>query len=114
MRLCCFSLGSDIRKAGKVDARLPVFRASRYQRYWTTAVISILKTLEYLDAMGFSLDYVIKDETRVGDHVCYISDLSKLKAHYPRWTLRHDPPSIIEELVSQYRPFVRSEKGGLK
>ena len=36
-----------------------------------------------LAAMGYRLEYDYKDENRKGDHICYISDLSKLHAHYP-------------------------------
>jgi len=72
--------------------------------------ISIVETINTLGTMGFSLNCAIKDENRVGDHICYISDLSKLKTHYPGWTPRHDLPSMIEELVSQYRPLAGREK----
>ena len=27
------------------------------------------------------------DENRVGDHICYYSDLRKMKAHYPAWDI---------------------------
>ena len=27
------------------------------------------------------------DENRIGDHICYYSDLRKMKAHYPGWDI---------------------------
>jgi CDP-paratose 2-epimerase len=66
--------------------------------------ISILETIEMLKAMGHVLDYQQRAENRIGDHICYISDLTKLKSDYPRWTLQHDVPAIVEELAEQYRP----------
>ena len=27
------------------------------------------------------------DENRIGDHICYYSDLRKMKAHYPAWDI---------------------------
>ncbi len=39
------------------------------------------------------------DEPRKGDHIWYISDVSKFKAHYPDWRYQYDIDAIIEELV---------------
>jgi CDP-paratose 2-epimerase len=52
--------------------------------------------------MGFSLDYSYKDENRTGDHICYISDLTKIKSHFPRWRLTWELPALIEEIVKRY------------
>ena len=27
------------------------------------------------------------DKNREGDHICYISDLAKMQAHYPAWDI---------------------------
>jgi CDP-paratose 2-epimerase len=40
---------------------------------------------------------------REGDHVCYISDLSKLAAHFPGWAPTRSLPDIFDELVSSWR-----------
>jgi CDP-paratose 2-epimerase len=39
------------------------------------------------------------DENRKGDHICYISNLSKLKKHYPRWSITRGIDSILEEMT---------------
>ena len=39
------------------------------------------------------------DTPRVGDHICYYSDLRKLAAHYPGWKKKYDLPRIVEEMV---------------
>jgi CDP-paratose 2-epimerase len=65
--------------------------------------LSILETIEMLKGRGFNLDYQLREENRVGDHICYISDLAKIRTHYPKWTLKHDVPTIIDEMVVQYR-----------
>lgn len=31
--------------------------------------------------------YRYVDENRIGDHICYYSDLSKMRAHYPGWEI---------------------------
>lgn len=61
--------------------------------------ISILETVELLADMGFTLRYQYKDVNRVGDHICYISDLSKLYSHFPGWRLEYDLKKIVGEIV---------------
>ena len=34
-----------------------------------------------------------------GAHICYISDLSKLKSHFPSWGLTRYFDDILEEMV---------------
>jgi CDP-paratose 2-epimerase len=39
------------------------------------------------------------DETnRVGDHMWWISDVSKFQSHYPDWELTYDVPRICQEI----------------
>jgi CDP-paratose 2-epimerase len=40
-----------------------------------------------------------KDENRKGDHIWYISDVSKFQSHYPGWTYRYGLDSIVEDIV---------------
>jgi CDP-paratose 2-epimerase len=63
--------------------------------------LSILETVDMLAARGFSLDYEYKDQNRTGDHICYITDLSKLRSHFPEWRLEYDIPRILNEIVEQ-------------
>ena len=39
------------------------------------------------------------DQARVGDHICYYSDMAKFRGHYPGWRQEHDLPTIVEEMV---------------
>lgn len=50
-------------------------------------------------------DYV--DKPREGDHICYISDLTKMKTHYPQWDITKKLPDIFEEI---YRGWVERIK----
>jgi CDP-paratose 2-epimerase len=43
------------------------------------------------------------DENRIGDHICYYSDLSKMKAHYPDWNITKTLPRTIGEIVASWR-----------
>ena len=64
--------------------------------------LSILETVDALRDMGLTLNYSYSDQNRVGDHICYISDLTKVKTHYPGWAVRYDLPHILEQLIEQH------------
>ena len=65
--------------------------------------ISILETIDLLAAMGYTLKHSYKPDNRIGDHICYISDLSKIYKHFPNWKLEYDLPRIIGEIVDAHR-----------
>ena len=37
-------------------------------------------------------------ESRRGDHIWWISDLSRFQEHYPNWKLHYDVPRILQEI----------------
>ncbi len=39
------------------------------------------------------------DEPRRGDHVCYYTNLAKLRAHHPDWRITRSLPHIVDEMV---------------
>jgi CDP-paratose 2-epimerase len=39
------------------------------------------------------------EENRIGDHICYYSDLSKLRSHYPTWRLTYSLDDIVDEMI---------------
>jgi CDP-paratose 2-epimerase len=38
------------------------------------------------------------DQNREGDHICYISDLAKCRAHYPDWDITVPLAQVFEEI----------------
>jgi CDP-paratose 2-epimerase len=50
--------------------------------------------------LGKPLNYTISDDNRIGDHMWYISDVSKFKSHYPDWNYKYDIDMIINEMIS--------------
>ncbi len=38
---------------------------------------------------------------RIGDHIWYISDVSKFQKHYPKWKYRYDIDAILEEICEK-------------
>jgi CDP-paratose 2-epimerase len=65
---------------------------------------SILEAFDIVASMsGHKQEYKYLDQPRVGDHICYYSDLRKMQAHYPNWTLAHSLVDTIGEIVGQWR-----------
>ena len=65
---------------------------------------SILEAFARVEALsGRSMRHEYVEENRSGDHVCYISDLSKLRAHFPGWLLTRSLDDILEELIASWR-----------
>jgi CDP-paratose 2-epimerase len=64
--------------------------------------ISILETIETLSDMGFRLKYDMQTGHRVGDHICYISDIGKVRSDFPNWEIKYDLPKLFSEMVNQY------------
>lgn len=52
---------------------------------------------------GKKMVYEYVDQNREGDHICYISDLSKMKAHYPGWGITRSLGDIFQEIHRSWR-----------
>jgi CDP-paratose 2-epimerase len=63
--------------------------------------VSMLEAIDrFQERIGKKLDVEYVDENRVGDHICYISDLSLIRSDYPEWDLEYDLDRIFEEVSS--------------
>ncbi|CAN1497398.1 WcaG Nucleoside-diphosphate-sugar epimerases [Burkholderiaceae bacterium] len=51
---------------------------------------------------GKKMHWEYSDKNREGDHICYYSDLSKMKAHYPAWDITKSLDSIFTEIVDSW------------
>jgi len=61
---------------------------------------SILEAFEIVETFtGKKMNYEHVDKNREGDHICYISDLSKIKCHYPSWDISITLEKIFEDVV---------------
>ena len=61
---------------------------------------SILEAFEICEAYsGKKQVYQYSDENRIGDHICYYSDLSKIRKHYPKFKLKKSLNNTIKEIV---------------
>jgi CDP-paratose 2-epimerase len=61
--------------------------------------ISILETIEFLkNEYNLNVNYTISDKNREGDHIWYISDVSKFMNDYPGWDYKYNLKSTINEI----------------
>ena len=61
---------------------------------------SILEAFAIVEEIsGKSMVHTYVDQNRIGDHICYYSDLSKMKSHYPQWEITKSLKQTIEEIV---------------
>jgi len=63
--------------------------------------LSILETIDLLSGMGFILEHSYDERNRVGDHICYISDISKIRARFSGWRLVYNLERIVTEIVEE-------------
>jgi CDP-paratose 2-epimerase len=63
--------------------------------------LSILETIDMLKSLGLDLRYEYDDAARTGDHICYITDLKKVQAHFPNWELQYDLPGILGSIADR-------------
>jgi CDP-paratose 2-epimerase len=47
---------------------------------------------------GNKLDWNYVEQNRQGDHIWWISDLSRFQKHYPSWKQKYDVPAILQEI----------------
>lgn len=65
---------------------------------------SILEAFRMTEELtGRKQDFVYVDENRIGDHICYYSDLSRMKADYPEWDITISLPTIFEQVVESWK-----------
>jgi CDP-paratose 2-epimerase len=51
------------------------------------------------DRLGRALDTSYDEQNRVGDHICYISDVRRLQADYPNWGITRSLDGILDEML---------------
>lgn len=62
---------------------------------------SILEAFDMVERLtGKPMRYEYVDKPREGDHVCYISDLTKARTHYPGWDITVSLEQILSEIVA--------------
>ena len=61
---------------------------------------SVLEAFEMASAFsGKKMKYRYEEKNREGDHICYYSDLRKMKTHYPAWDITKSLEDTIGQIV---------------
>ena len=47
--------------------------------------------------------YKYVDQNRIGDHICYYSDLTKMREHFPEWDITKSLQQTIKEIVESWQ-----------
>ena len=64
-------------------------------------MLEAIKICEEITARKFNWSYA--EDNRIGDHIWWISDLSRFQSHYPEWKQVHNIPSILKEIYEMNR-----------
>ncbi len=74
--------------------------------------LSILEAFDLIEKLsGIRTNWTYSEDHRIGDHICYISDMSKFKAHFPGWRITRSITDIVRELVA-HEPAARETMNG--
>lgn len=66
--------------------------------------ISMLEAIKKAeDVTGKKMDYEYIDDNRIGDHICYISNLSKMQQDFPNWGITKSLDDIFQEIAGVIR-----------
>ncbi len=71
------------------------------------SILEAFKLVEELSGKKQLYRYV--DENRIGDHICYYSDLTKMKTHYPTWNITKSLKQTVNEIVQSWQQNMRSQ-----
>jgi CDP-paratose 2-epimerase len=72
--------------------------------------ISILEAFKLAGSIsGKPMKYEYFELSRKGDHICYISNLAKMKQHYPKWDITRDLRQTFEEICASWQGRMTSQ-----
>jgi CDP-paratose 2-epimerase len=65
---------------------------------------SMLEAISHCECIsGRKLSYKYNESNRNGDHIWYVSDVSKFGRDYPDWNFRYDLNTILEEIHTDWK-----------
>lgn len=67
----------------------------------STSILEAFKIAEKFTGKPQVFSYV--EQNRAGDHICYYSDLRKMRAHYPQWDITKSLEQTIREIVEAWQ-----------
>ena len=70
-------------------------------RYSNSSMLEAIKMCE--DISGNTISWNYEDENRFGDHIWWVSDVSRFKADYPDWNYQYNMEEIMREIYEGLR-----------
>jgi CDP-paratose 2-epimerase len=67
----------------------------------TCSILEAFSITEKFSGKAQVYEYV--NENRQGDHICYYSDLRKMKTHYPSWDITISLEETIKQIVQAWQ-----------
>lgn len=65
---------------------------------------SILEAFDIISGIsGIPMEYKYDENNRIGDHICYYSDLRKMKSHFPNWDITKSLEDIFNEIYISWK-----------
>ena len=65
---------------------------------------SILEAFARVEALtGKKMQWTYSEKNPEGDHICYISNLTKMRQHYPGWDITKSLDDVFAEIVEGWR-----------
>ncbi len=65
------------------------------------SILEAFALVEKLTGRKQVFSYV--DQNRIGDHICYYSDLRKMRTHYPQWDISVSLEETIRQIVEAWQ-----------
>jgi CDP-paratose 2-epimerase len=70
---------------------------------------SILEAFSLVaEITGKPMKWHYREENRIGDHICYYSDLRKIKSHFPSWEVTKPLVVIVNEIAAAWMDRLRA------
>lgn len=67
-------------------------------RHSNISILEAISKIELLLGKKASVDF--STQNRIGDHIWYVSDVTKFKNHYPAWGFKYDIDAILQEMCA--------------
>jgi CDP-paratose 2-epimerase len=69
---------------------------------------SVLEAFQITEKFsGKKMKYTYSSQNREGDHICYYSDLRKMRDHYPNWNITVSLDETIRQIVESWKTRTR-------
>jgi CDP-paratose 2-epimerase len=104
----------NIHSADLVLAFDEFFRAPRQGEVYnmgggTASNCSMLEAIHMCEeVVGRQMRWQYTNTNRVGDHIWYVSDLTRFRTHYPNWRMRYGVRQIIQEIFESNQERLHS------